>query len=302
MTEQQNNYNFNTPTKKTCDTRPAVDSNNTLAQQRWHQWCAGFIDGHGHIVVSKTGQVTVEIITDNDHKPMIRQIQKAYGGTVKPRAGSASVRWRLTKKESVTQLCERINGYLRHNVRRNQFERACAVLDLDVNPSSSLTRDSCYIAGLFDGVGSVTFNVSQTSAARSQLSGNYGKAVRLQYSRKHHELSLIIDNSDQYLLNSIRDALKIGSVITKQSSKNSKRRTKVHYRWAVRNYEQLCAMQAYLRRTRVGYSIKHKRLSQVERYFELIGQKCHLADDHSAMFKRWSQFCHDWFNTHSDSG
>lgn len=272
------------------------------SQHVWDQWLAGLIDADGYIGILKQGTLTCEITTDVDDEPMLREIQSRLGGRVKPRAGSASVRWRLTHLDGMRSLCQRINGHIRLNVRRKQFERACALLNIVCLPPVKLTRDSGYIAGLFDGDGSITIGVQRSSAAHSILPDRFGKAVRLSYSRGHHQLSIHIDSSDHDLLESCQKILNIGALITKQPSNNpSQRRPNVHYRWYWRSYEHVYLWQAYLRCVNAR-SVKHKRLMLIERYFELKNAKCHLSDPGSAMFKRWVTFCHNWFRINQNSG
>jgi hypothetical protein len=270
----------------------------------WNQWLAGFIDADGTLLINKHGLSCCEITTDVYDEPMLREIQNRLGGSVKSRAGSASVRWRLTHRDGMIDLCNRINGHVRLNIRRKQLECVCALLNIHYTPPMNLATDSGYMAGLFDGDGSVTIAVSKTSAARSILPGRFGKITRLCYSRGHHQLSVHIDSSDRNLLESCQTALGIGKIITKAPSLDpaQRRRPNTHYRWYWGRYEHVCAWQAYLRRVKAGRSVKHRRLLMTERYFELKSQKCHIAVENSAMFKRWSQFCHSWFNANLNSG
>lgn len=270
----------------------------------WDQWLAGFIDANGYLEILKQGTSTCEITTDVNNEPMLREIQNRLGGSVKYRAGGASVRWRLTDRKGMTNLCKRINGHVRYDRRRKQFIQVCALLDIVCLPPVELTPDSGYIAGLFDGDGSVTISVHKASAEHSILPGRYGKAVRLSYSRGNHQLSVHIDSTDRDLLELCHNTLALGSVITKQPSSDQKRRRpNIHYRWYMRSYADVCLIHAYFRRTNIGpRSVKHKRLLLMEQYFKLKDEGCHLAYPLSAMFKRWSTFCHRWFGISQTSG
>lgn len=270
-----------------------------MSTRGWNQWLAGFIDADGALLINKRGLSCCEITTHVDNTPILREIQTRCGGSVKARAGNASVRWRLTNRDEMINLCNRINGHIRLGSRRKQLERVCALLNLIYQPPVNLTIDSGYMAGLFDGDGSVTIMVNKTSAARSILPGIYGKIMRLCYSRNHHQISVHIDSVDRNLLESCRQTLHIGKIIRKSDSADTaQRRLNVHYRWYWSSHDHVCAWQAYLTRVKACHhrSVKHRRLLLVEQYFELISQQCHYASENSTMFQRWSKFCHNWYS------
>ncbi len=262
----------------------------------WDQWIAGLIDAGGHFGLHKQRIATCEIRTPLNDEPILREIQNQYGGSVKRRAGSASVRWRLADRESMMNLCTRVNGHIRLDRRRKQFEHVCSLFNIIPLPPIKLTSNSGYIAGLFDGDGRITLSVSKTSPLSSILPGACGKAARLSFSPGDHHLSMHIDSTDKHLLESCRNALSLGSVISKQpSSDRGQIKSNIYYRWYWQSYDQVCFMQAYFRQTAVGRSVKHKRLILLKHFFELKRLKFHLSHPHSAAFKRWAAFCHCWF-------
>ena len=268
----------------------------TVSCDIWNQWLAGFVDGDGCFLVSKAGQLSCEITTSLDDEPMLREIQKILGGSVRLRSGTRSVRWRLTHKEGMRDLCERVNGHIRLNIRMKQFEKVCALLNITCIPPMELCENSGYIAGLWDADGSITIGVSKSSASHSILPKTHGKITRLIYSRGHDQLSIVIDSSDKTLLNSCKTALSLGSIITKTASDDPKqRRPNVHYRFYWRSFDDVYRWKAYLRNTKVGCSVKHRRTSLVDVYFELKARKAHLAQENSVLWKRWRDFCHAWF-------
>lgn len=263
----------------------------------WDQWLAGFIDADGYIGLSKAGQLVCEVTTDVYDEAMLRECQAAFGGSVKPRSGSASMRWRLSDRAGLVALLERINGLVRYGVRAHQVRSACAVLNMTPLSPRPLSYNTGYVAGLWDGDGSITIGVAKSSAKHSVLPGRYGKMMRLLYSRGHHQLSIHIDSNDQALLHQVQKALNLGVIIPKRPSEDPvQRRPNLNYRLFWRDYESVQRWRAYLRLTRAGRSVKHRRLLLLERFFELKSQKAHLAPEHSGPWKRWRDFCVRWHN------
>ncbi len=263
----------------------------------WNEWLAGLVDADGCFLISKAGQLSCEVTAHCDDEPMLREIQKTLGGSVKSRAGSKSVRWRLTHKVGMRDLCTRVNGLIRFNIRLKQFEKVCACLNLTCLPPAKLCKNSGYIAGLWDGDGSITLSVQKSSPSHSVLPKDYGKMTRLIYSRGHHQLTITIDSSDKTLLESCKTALNLGSIITKNPSADPKHRhLNVHYRLYWRGFDEINLWKLYLRNVKAGRSVKHRRTFLVYKYFELKAQKAHLAEEDSALWKRWRNFCRLWYN------
>lgn len=263
----------------------------------WDQWLAGLIDADGYLGKNKQGQLTCEITTDVSDEPMLREVQRVLGGSVKPRAGSASVRWRTARRVSMLDLCHRINGLVRYDVRQIQFKMACDHLNLPLLPYEDLQLYSGYMAGLWDGDGCITMGVSKSSPARSVYPGKYGKMIRLLYSRGHHQLSIHVDSGHLSLLQTCQRALGFGRIISKNPSPDLKqRRPNLHYRLYWRSIQDVGLWRGYLRKTKAGRSAKHRRLLLLERYFKLKSQGAHLAPENSVLWKGWRNFCHSWYD------
>ena len=173
---------------------------------------------------------------------------------------------------------------------------------MHIIPPVTLCKNSGYVAGLWDGNGSITIGVSKSSASNSVLPHIYGKMIRLIYSRGHHQLSIHIDSSEKALLDSCKSVLNHGSIISKNPYDNPKHRGTgcngrcPHYRFYWTSFDDVNRWKVYLEKTKAGRSVKHRRLRLVHRYFKLKAQKAHLAEETSALWKRWRDFCHAWYN------
>ena len=261
----------------------------------FNQWVAGFIDADGYFGLSKRNQASCELTTDFYDAPLLLKLQTRFGGSVKPRAGSASVRWRLSHRHGMVDLCNAINGQVRNHVRVIQFTRTCAHLGLTYVPAVALSPDSGYFAGLFAGDGSINIGVGNSSPDRSTLSGRYGKIERLKHARGHCQLHCHVDSTDRDLLLNCARVLNIGSVVTKNPSVNPRhKRPNVGYRWHWTRFSHVGAWRAYVERCNAPKSIKHRRLILTHLYFELKQNKCHLAPENSLEFNRWAEFCQAW--------
>ena len=293
---EQKNQNLKTPEINKL-LRHIQASKSDLNKHDFDSWLAGFIDADGYFGLSKAGQLTCEITTDVADESLLRKLQATFGGSVKSRAGSASVRWRLTDQRGMKHLIQRVNGHIRFNVRCVQLERACERLGLTFLKSNPLSPNSGYFAGLFAGDGSITIGVGKSSRARSVLTGRYGKVQRLIYGRGHSQLRLQIDSSDRDLLQTCCEVLKLGTVIKKNPSKHARHRgPHEHYRWVWSSFDHVCAWRAYEARLTAPKSIKHRRLVLANRYFHLKQDGCHLAPTDSGLFKRWLNFCYVWYD------
>jgi hypothetical protein len=52
-------------------------------------------------------------------------VKNKYGGSVKPRSGSKSFRYRLHDKKGLLLLLNDINGLIRHSTRLLQYNKLC---------------------------------------------------------------------------------------------------------------------------------------------------------------------------------
>ena len=139
---------------------------NSNAEKRKNcQWLAGLIDGDGCFLVSKQGYTSLEITVHAKDEGVLRKVKQSCGGSIKPRAGGASVRYRLHNTKGMQSLCTDVNGQIRHPVRYMQFKKVCSVLKLNAVPRSAspLHSKHGWFRGMFDADGTVTLKHNKES-------------------------------------------------------------------------------------------------------------------------------------------
>ena len=78
----------------------SIDFNNTFDLD----WLAGFIDGDGCFLISRSNYGALEITVATPDLPLLRHVQQVYGGSIKPRAGGTSIRYRLHNRPNFAPL------------------------------------------------------------------------------------------------------------------------------------------------------------------------------------------------------
>ena len=116
---------------------------------------AGLIDADGCFLLSKKGYASLEITMDIRDKKALFLIKQKYGGSVKLRSGSKSMRYRLHHKEGLYQLKFNLNGLLRNSIRILQFSAICEKYDIKLIYCKPLTYYNAWLSGFFDGDGSI---------------------------------------------------------------------------------------------------------------------------------------------------
>lgn len=95
-------------------------NNNYSSTTKINQWLAGLIDGKGSFLLSKKGFTSLEIIMDIKDSLCLYKIKNIYGGSIKIRSGSNSIRYRLHHKEGLLRLINDVNGEIRYSNRIKQ--------------------------------------------------------------------------------------------------------------------------------------------------------------------------------------
>lgn len=82
-------------TRETLDTNILKENNNNF-----NQWLAGLIDANGYLSITQKKYTNCEIIVELKDGKCLYLIQDKFGGSIKPRSGVNTLRYRLHSKES----------------------------------------------------------------------------------------------------------------------------------------------------------------------------------------------------------
>ena len=119
---------------------------------------AGLIDGDGCFQLSKKGYASLEITMDIRDSHCLYQIKQKFGGSIKLRSGAKAVRYRLHHKSGLLSLISAVNGLIRHPNRMVQLKRICDAYKILFIYPEPLTFSNGWLAGFFDGDGTITIN------------------------------------------------------------------------------------------------------------------------------------------------
>lgn len=253
-------------------------------------WLAGLIDGAGCILINKKGSFGLKITVATLDLIMLQPIKAHFGGSIKSRAGSQSVRYRLHNKSGLRNLMQAINGRLHNTVRLNQFKQYCAHFGLVCfSGNKPFHWDSAYVSGLFDSDGTVSLNV-KTHGAQQNLSGTPGKIQRLSRAL---QIQLTISITQKYaenlaFLNHPSAGLLSGiGRISFDRSQNG------YYTWYVTSRKDVTKLLHYFK-TYPSCSVKAQRLNLIKTYYSLIDAGAHISNN-VALQKQWQNFATRWF-------
>jgi len=131
------------------------------------QWLAGLIDGDGYFSLSKKGYASLEITVDIRDEGCLWQIKNKYGGSIKLRSGTKSIRYRLHHKQGILEIIKDVNGKLRNPTRILQFNKILNNYNIPLISTSPLNYNNGWLAGMFDADGTITINKKNLQLAIS---------------------------------------------------------------------------------------------------------------------------------------
>jgi len=236
-----------------------------LKETCFNQWLAGLIDGDGSLQVSKAGYSSCEITVALADERMLRIIQNKLGGSIKPRSGVQAIRWRLHNRSGMTDLVNRINGYIRHSSRLVQLNRVCAVIGVELLASDTLHNKHGWFSGFFDADGTIGY----------YLKGDYNQP----------QLTLGVTN--KLYTDVVHFMIYFGGAVYFDKAHNG------YHKWSVQSEE---GFTAFLEYTKVcqPQSIKRNRLFLVKEYYRLVKLKAHKASQDTVLHKAWTNFNRKW--------
>jgi hypothetical protein len=97
----------------------------------------------------------------------LKIIQNIFGGSLKMRSGSKSVRYRLHDKKGLLSLLCYINGNIRVSKRILQFNKILNLYNINYIEAKYLNYYDGWLAGFFDSDGTLTINSTNSQLAIS---------------------------------------------------------------------------------------------------------------------------------------
>jgi LAGLIDADG endonuclease len=252
-----------------------------------YDWLAGLIDGDGCFLISAKGYASLEITVATADLPMLQKLQTLYGGGLKARAGSHSVRYRLHGKPGLLKLVKDVNGRIRNSVRQDQYRRICDLYDLTFTSPGPYNWDSGYASGLFDSDGKIVLSVKAHTAPKN-TKGIYGKIERLSHAT---EIQLSLGITQKYyknlsFLTQPWNQEHFGFV-TYDKSQNG------YYTWYVTSRRDIFKMLHYFD-FYPCHSVRGHRVAQIKSYYALIAAGC-ITSKHPNLTYAWRNFSINWF-------
>jgi hypothetical protein len=248
--------------------RPLTYHSFALSQEKkelsWNQWLAGLIDGDGSLLISPAGYMCCEITMGLKDEHALQQVKAKLGGSVKLRAGSRAIRYRLHHKKGIEELVRRIHREIRNSVRQKQFKLFCEKLDLPWSEPSALSRENAWFAGFFDADGTITLSIKRGTP----------------------QVTISVSNKKAQDLIGFQTVFS-GNIYYDKSCDG--------YKWSIQSQADLLSFLDYIKKY-PSRSSKKGRLFLLPRYFELKSEKAYQADLESLRYKAWTLFQEKWIS------
>ena len=233
-------------------------------KEKFNEWLGGLIDGDGSFGITQKKNTNCEITVGIEDEKMLKLIQNKFGGSIKLRSGSNSIRYRLHNKEGMKKLINAINGNIRNTKRLVQLEKVCILLDIKIKKAESLTINNNWFSGFFDADGTINFYMQN---GRPQL---------------------FISVTNKYLVD-VEDFQKVfgGSIYFDKSQQG-------YYKWTITNETSHTIFYNYILNS-PSRSFKGNKLYLIPNFYKLYNLKAYKKDNNnSLLFKAWENFSKKW--------
>jgi len=230
------------------------------------QWLAGLIDGDGCFLLSKNGYASLEITMDIRDEHCLNLIKNTYGGSIKLRSNSYSLRYRLHHKSGLLHLIHDINGNIRNPIRILQLTKICDKYHIPFLSPSPLSFHNGWFAGFFDADGSVSINFT------------------------NFQLSISVSQKSPLLLNSF--LLSFGGSIYIDRSKYQS------FKWYITKKSLILSFISYFKFYPSRSGKKH-RLHLIPKFYFLKSLNAHHAPISSKLHNSWNSFLNKWSHFYS---
>ena len=234
---------------------------NKKSNKKLSEWLAGLIDGDGSFLLSKKGYASLEITMDIRDEHALQIVKNIYGGSIKLRSGSNSLRYRLHHKAGLLNLIKDVNGEIRNSNRLLQLNKICNKYGLILIFPNKLTLNNGWLSGFFDADGTIIINSINT------------------------QLSISLSQKTSELLEPLCDLFNGNIYIDRGSSQS--------FKWYVTKKEDILKLIEYFK-LYPPRSAKKKRVHLINKYYELKGLKAHKAAPDTFLNKSWKYFTNNW--------
>ena len=239
---------------------------------KFKQWLAGLIDADGCFLLSKKGYASLEITMDIRDERALQSIKNVYGGSIKLRSNANALRYRLHDKQGLLNLLYDVNGHIRNPNKLVQLNKICIKYNLNLIWPKKLTQDNGWLAGFFDGDGTITIN------------------------KTNWQLSISVSQKTSELLTPLIELYGGYVYIDNGSSKS--------FKWYITKKEDVLKLIEYFKNY-PSRSVKNNRLHLVPKFYELKSMKAQpiivselgvgTAPD-TFLAKSWEIFFKKWMN------
>lgn len=247
-------FNLVETSETTCE---ALNYNDDL---KFNQWLAGLIDGNGYFCIKQKKYLSCEIILDTKDLKTLKQIQNKFGGSIKFRSGSNSVRWRLLNHKDMVKLINSINGNIRNSKRLIQLYQVANLLNILVINPLKLNKSNAWFMGFFDAKGNVSF------------------------SFKDNKPQLNISVSNKFSQDIIDFQMFAGNISFNKSGNG-------YFLWLIHSKEDILLFLEY-NKFNPSRTIKFKRLLLINLFFNLTEIKAYQVNN--LFHKQWLSFYDKW--------
>lgn len=233
-----------------------LSHSNKENNKKFNQWLAGLIDGDGSFLLSKKGYASLEITMNIRDSLCLYKIKNIYGGSIKIRSGTNSIRYRLHHKIGLLKLINDINGEIRASNRMLQLIKICNYYNIEFIYPSPLTYSNNWLSGFFDSDGTITIN------------------------KTNLQLSISISQKNSQLLEPLIN-LYSGNIYIDKSSNT--------FKWYITKKEDILNLLEYFK-LYPCYSEKKNRLFLVKKFYQLK----EIKDNNPEYNKLWNYFFYNW--------
>lgn len=237
----------------------------TIQELQFNQYLAGVIDGGGSLLISKAGYGSLEITMDSRDERCLQYLKNKIGtGGLKARSGSKSVRYRVTNREGMLNVVNRINGLIKYPQGVVQLKNLCILYKIEYIENVDPTIDSAYFAGIVDSGGTLTCSMKKpkhSKVARPQLTISVS-------SKNKDDLDVLVKVFG-------------GNIYADDKGKHT-------YKWSIQKKEKILAFIEYLQKYPL-HTLKQNRVLMINEYYRLYELHAFKPENTvlNKQFKKW---------------